>query len=92
MHCVFHGHHIHHFFKCIAVEKSPGSKVPQELGLYRKQSSKNQILCWRQCKVQNMQKKTLEETFFLFEGFYFPFPWCGGHQNLWLSVYPELES
>ena len=41
--------------------------------------------------MQNMQKKTLEETFFLFEDFYFPFPWCGGHQKLWLAVHPELE-
>ena len=26
VHCVFHGHHINHFSKCVAVEKSHGSR------------------------------------------------------------------
>lgn len=34
VHCVFHGHHINHFSKCVAVEKILWELVPQRLGHY----------------------------------------------------------
>lgn len=72
--------------------KNPlGAGLTETGTLYSKNSSKKQVFCFRQYKVQNMQKKTLEETFIHFEDFYFPCPWCQGHQNLWLAVCPELE-
>ena len=88
---MFHGHHINHFSKCVAVENPLGAGPTETRTVYSKNSSKKQIFHLRQYKVQNMQKKTLGETVFLLGRLLLPFPRCGGHQNLWLAVHLELQ-
>lgn len=88
--CVFHGHHINHFSKCVAVEKIPWELVPQRLGHYIvKTALKSKCFASGSTKCKICRRKLWRR--FRFEDFYFPCPWCQGHQNLWLAVCPELE-